>query len=390
MRELHDLGFIPLIVLIHLAFWWKFYRNPWLLCTSETASNFFPYWRWFGKNLRKGTFKLTDNVYYGSGASIPFLSTFYPPNLLSSFIGAFLSDSGAFRLYVYQQLLHSLLTCLGAYWMLSFYTSPVICMFGALSLTYNAYMIRPQTPCFMFTAAWIPIFLVKGWVGMVAFGMAVLGGYWPILLTGLPIVLYNPSCLWGIAYASPQVIPFLRYFPTSIRAKKRADSHWGRMPLKRFFFALRWPENGMIHYPEYSFGVGICLPLALYHFFFQHFGGWALFAIYGFIGSQGWFVLDRIPARFVYLVSFSLVMGGIFALHSLQTNDLMLPLMILQGFLLWKNRDIYPSFPFSQWWRKITEHEFVGTEWPNNTGYMNGVGHQTYYGGFSLAENYHE
>jgi len=362
---------------MHVAFWYKFYRNPWLLCTSETVSNFFPYWRWFGKQLRKGSFPFTDRIYYLSGASIPFLSTFYPPNLLSSFLGAFLSDSGAFKLYVYQQLIHNLLLCLGTYYL----TDSV---FIAISMAYTAYMIRPQTPCFMFTAAWVPLCLVPGWVGMFAFGMAVLGGYWPIMLVGFPIFLFNPSCLIGAVLALPQIIPFLRYYPRSIRAKKKVDPSWGRMPLKRFFLSLRWPENGMIHYPEYSFGVGLCFILSFFHP-----SCWWILAIYGFIGSRGVFVLDRIPARFVFLVSFSLVMASIPALRLLNSHDILF-LTILQGFLLWKNRDIYPSFPFSQWWRKITEHKFVGKEWPNNTGYMTEEHHRDYFGGFSLASNYHE
>jgi hypothetical protein len=237
----------------------------------------------------------------------------------------------------------------------------------------------------MFTMAWIPLCLVPGWIGMVAFGMAVLGGYWPTILAGFPIFFFNISCLIGAVLALPQVIPFFRYYPKSIRAAITPSRTWGRMPLKRFLFQLRWPENGMIHYPEYSFGVGICLLTACFHPSL-----WWIVAIYGFIGSQGVFVLDRIPARFVYLVSFAVIMASIYALEALQPHDLMLPLIILQGFLLWKNRDIYPSFPFSQWWRKITDHKFVGTEWPNNTGYMNGVGHQNYFGGFALAENYHE
>ena len=381
---------ISAIVLVHFCFWWRFYKNPWRLCTSEVASNFFPYWRWFGKELRKGKFPLTDRIYYLSGASIPFLSTFYPPNMLSSFLGAFLNDSRAFKLYSYQILLHSLLACIFSFIMLSQWVNPLIALFGALSLTYTAYMIRPQTPCMMFTMAWIPACLIHGWFGVFAFGMAILGGYWPTVIVSLPIFLYNPICFLGAILALPQIIPFLKYYPKSIRAKKKIDPAWGRMPLKRFFFRLQWPENGMIHYPEYSFGVGICIPLALYHFLFQHFVGWAIFTIIGFIGSQGVFVLDRIPARFVYLMSFSLVMGAVFALHSIRIDYLLPPLIVLQFFLLWKNRDIYPSFPFSQWWKKITEHKFIGKEWPNNTGYMTGEHHHDYFGGFSLAQNYRE
>jgi hypothetical protein len=262
--------------------------------------------------------------------------------------------------------------------------SDILAVFLAISMTYNAYMVRPQTPCFMFTASWIPLSLAGGWVGMTAFGMAVLGGYWPIMLAGFPIFLFNPSCLFGAVLAIPQIIPFLRYFPRTIRAKKRPSPSWGKMPIKRFFFSLRWPENGMIHYPEYSFGVGVCVALALCHA-----SVWWIVAIYAFIGSQGWFILDRIPARFVYLISFSLIMASIPALQSLNSH-LLFGLTILQGFLLWKNRDIYPSFPFSQWWRKITDHKFVGKEWPNNTGYITGEHHHDYFGGFALAENHRE
>jgi hypothetical protein len=220
---------------------------------------------------------------------------------------------------------------------------------------------------------------------MLAFGMAILGGYWPIILAGFPIFLFNPLCLVGGVIALPQIVPFLGYYPKSIRAKKKNDRSWGKMPIKRFFVRLCWPENGMIHYPEYSFGVGLISLISL----ISHTSWWHLCAIYGFIGSQGVFILDRIPARFVYLVSFSLVMASIPALGSFNSH-LLFGLTILQGFLLWKNRDIYPSFPFSQWWRKITEHKFVGSNWPNNTGYMTGEHHHDYYGGFALAENFRE
>lgn len=381
MRCLFELPIFVLII-FHFCFWWKFYTNPWRLCTSEVVSNEFPYWWWFGQELRKGRFAMTDNIYYRQGGSIPFLSTFYPPNLISSLISSFLTKERAFVLYVYHILLHNLFGSLGAFWVLSQWVNPSIALFGALSLTYNAYMIRPQTVCEMYTMAWIPLCLVKGWFGMVAFGMAVLGGYWPIILAGFPIFFYNPLCLIGGILALPQIIPFLSYYPRSVRAKKPFDKTWGRMPFKRFFFQLRWPENGMIHYPEYSFGIGICAILALFYP-----SWWWILAIYGFIGSQGLFILDRIPARFVYLVSFSLIMASIF---SITDTKYIIPMIILQGFLLWKNRDIYPSFPFSQWWRKLSDHKFIGKEWPNNTGYLTGEHHHDYYGGFSLAENYRE
>jgi hypothetical protein len=226
--------------------------------------------------------------------------------------------------------------------------------------------------------------LISGPVGAFCFGMAILGGYWPIVIVYAPLLVINPSALWGVVLGLPQIIPFLWYFPRSIRAKKKVDPSWGRMPIKRFFVRLRWPENGMIHYAEYSFGVGICGILTLFYP-----SPWWFFALLGFIGSQGLLPIDRIPARWVYLVSTALVFGALpLITATFEGWGAILPLLVLQMFLLWQNRDIYPSFPFSQWWRK--EHVFKGSNWPNNTGYMTGEHHHDYFGGFSLASNYHE
>lgn len=377
---------LVILVIFHFAFWWKFYTNPWRLCTSEIVSNEYPHWLWMGRQLRKGIWPMKDNIYYREPGSIPFLCTFYPPYFITAWLSSWMSKTNSFKMYTRLILLHSFLGSILSFIMFSQWVNPQIALFGALSLTYTAYMIHPQTACEMFTMCWIPACLIKGW-GVLAFGLAILGGYWPIILAGFPIFFYNPLCLCGSVLALPQIVPFFRYYPKSIRATKKLSPVWGRMPVKRYIISLRWPENGMIHYPEYSFGVGICLPLAFYHFFFQHFGGWAIMAIYGLIGSQGLFILDRIPARFVYLVSFSLIMASVFAIRD---TKYIIPMIILQGFLLWKNRDIYPSFPFSQWWRKISEHKFIGKDWPNNTGYMNEEHHHDYYGGFALAENYRE
>lgn len=378
---------IIILIIFHFAFWWKFYTNPWRLCTSEIVSNEYPHWLWMGRQLRKRIWPMKDNIYYREPGSIPFLCTFYPPYFITAFISTLCNKNTSFKLYSWLIYIHSFLGSLFSYILMYKYLhfGQLVSLFGALSLAYNAYVIRPQTACMMFTMAWIPACLINGWIGCLAFGLAILGGYWPIILTGFPIFLYNPFCFWGAVLALPQIIPFLRYWPKTIRAKRRPTSSWGRMPLKRYFFSLRWPENGMIHYPEYSFGVGICTFLALLRP-----TTWWIPAIIGVLGSQGLFVLDRIPARFVYLVSFAVIMASIFALKASNSQDILIPLIILQGFLLWKNRDIYPSFPFSQWWRKIDEHKFIGKNWPNNTGYMNEEHHYDYYGGFALAENYRD
>lgn len=222
--------------------------------------------------------------------------------------------------------------------------------------------------------------LIHGWVGILSFGMAILGGYWPIIITFSPLLVLNPVSIFGVIIALPQILPFLWYWPRSIRSKKRPDPSFGRMPVKRYFLDLRFPENGMIHYPEYTFGIGLCGILAFFHPSF-----WWIFALIGFIGSQGWFIIDRVPARWVYLVGISLIFCS---LNAIRDTIYALPMIVGQAFLLWKWRYQYPSFPFSQWWRR--EHVYKGTDWPNNTGYMNNAGHQKYFGGFSLEENYRE
>ena len=62
---------LSILVVMHVAFFWKFYRNPWLLNTSEVASNFFPFWKWAGSHL-----PFRDKIYYLYPACIPFLSVF--------------------------------------------------------------------------------------------------------------------------------------------------------------------------------------------------------------------------------------------------------------------------------------------------------------------------
>lgn len=372
MRCLESLSTYILIV-YHIAFFWRFYKNPYLLNTSEVASNYYPHWRWMGRCLVGGRAPFTDKIYYLYPACIPFLSTFYPPNLI-------LSMTQSFRVYAYSILIHYLIGSILAFWMLHQWFSPLVCLFGAISLVYNGYCVKVQTPCFAFTHCWIMGILIPGWIGATSLGLAILGGYWPILVTVLPIALLSPSCVWGLMLALPQTIPFLWYYPKSIRAKTRPDPKWGRMPISRYFFSSCFPENG-IHFPEYSFGIGCSAVLA----FFGCFSYWGLLAVFGFIGSQGWFMIARIPARFVYLVSFAMVFCS---LEAIRDTIYVIPMVVAQVILLWKWRYQYPHFPISQWWRK--EHKFKGSEWPNNTGYMNEEHHHDYYGGFCLAENFRQ
>jgi len=309
---------------------------------------------------------------------------FYIPSRIVAYLSQKLSRNMAFKCYSVFILIHSFIASVGAFVAFSHYVAPIPALLGSLTIAYGAYMVKPQTPCAMFTMAWIPWMLVPGF-GPYAFGLAILGGYWPVLAVAMPLAVLNPECLLGVILGLPQIIPFLWYWPRSIRAKIKPNAEWGRMPLKRLLVNLRTPENG-IHYPEYAFGVGICAVLFIFSYS-DMYGIVGLFlALIGFIGARGWFVIARIPARFLYLLSFGLVFASIFAI----TDAIAVPLVVLQGFLLFKNRDIYPHFPYSQWWRKPSELEYGNTQWPGNTGYLTEEPRTAYYGGFALAENYHE
>lgn len=360
---------IFLLTVWHFAFFWRFYRNPNLLATSEVLSTFFPHWRWMGLQLRSGTLPLIDKIYYKYPACIPFLSTFYPPSMITSL-------TGNFRVYTILILSHYWLASILAFSMLRHYFSLNIALFGALSLVYNAYNIKVQTPCHAFTSCWIMGILHPGWLGVLSFGMAVLGGYWPILVVTLPVILLNPTSVWGIFLGLPQILPFLWYWPRSVRAKTRASSA-GRMPLHRFFISHTFPTDGF-HFPEFAWGIGLVLPIALLSV-----SVWWIFAIIAFLGTQGMVKIARIPARFLYFLAFSLIMSGNCALESHYSQHLLLGVIILQAIFLWRWRYLYPSFPFSQWWRSPSYYfsKFVqSSKWPYFSGYYFNK-HQTWYRG---------
>ena len=153
------------------------------------------------------------------------------------------------------------------------------------------------------------------------------------------------------------------------------------MPWWRYVLRVCISSDG-VQYPEFMFGVGICTVLCMFSY-----SSWWFFVLIGLLGASGAFVVARIPARWVYLVSFAVIMASISALERLSA---WLPiLMVAQLWLLWKNRYIYPHFPFCQWWRK-PEHYFSkfvkSADWPYFSGYMFGKRQKQYEGGFCLAE----
>lgn len=339
------------------------------MCTSELASTYFPFWRYL-----KGRILFKDHLYYPYPASIPFLSSFYPTQILTSFIGRFLSLDGSFKLFSWHILIHSFISSVLMYFALIQWYEPRTALFGAFSIAYMAYSIKPFTPSAMFTMAWVPGCLINGFMGQLSLGMAVLGGYWPILAYIMPFLgLANPQCLLGLLIAIPQILPFLWYWPKSIRHKQTLDKQFGRVPLWRyldFIFPNRTQTtiNG-VFWPEMAMFCGL-IPLLISN----------ITLIWGIAMLVSLTVqIQRIQARALYLLSFSMVMMAL-------KDNLPWWIVLLQAFLLLQNSEIYPHFPFCQWWDRPSKlyKKHKEDQWPNWTGYLKEKFVKTYVGGFSL------
>ena len=366
-----------ILITYWILFWKKFLKNPYLLCTSELASTYFPHWLWMGRK-----WQATDSIYYQHPACIPFLSMFYPFHVLTARLSRNMSHDSAFRLLTWNIIGHYFLASIIAFSLFSPYgTLPAL--FGAITLTYAGYCIKPQTPSFVYTMTWMPGMLIGGPIGWISCGMAILGGYWPTLVYFLPVAaLLNPTCLIGLIIGLPQIIPFAWYWPRSIRAGEEFDRKQGRVPwwkLKDLLIPSNSvaPTNG-VHFPEVEMYMGMAILLI-----WKASLWWVplIMAIIILIGIVP--PVQRIPSRALYLLTLSFVF--------LTRNQLSIPLVMLQAWLLLRNASIYPSFPFSQWYDKpsrLYARYKDKSKWPHFSGYLEGVRHADYQGAFRLRPEF--
>ena len=358
-----------LLAAYHLIFYRKFIENPFRMCTSELASTYFPFWRYL-----KGRILFKDDIYYPYPASIPFLSNFYPTHLLTSFLSQFLSLDNSFRLFSFHILIHSFFSSILSYFMFLQWYSPTASLFGAISIGYMAYAIKPFTPSAMYTMCWIPGCFIKGIVGQLSLGMAFLGGYWPVLAYIFPFMgVSNPDCFKGLILAIPQIIPFLWYWKKSVRYQQVINRKEGKVPLWRYLDLIipnrtQNTING-VFWPEMAMYIGVIPFLMLKP---------TLIWIIGIVCSLT-VQIQRIQARALYLLSFSILMMAV-------NNDISIYLVFIQAFMLLQNSGIYPHFPFCQWWEKPSKlyKKYKETEWPNWSGYIQNKHIKWYEGGFSL------
>lgn len=385
--------------------WRKFSR-------SELLSTFFPTWIWQGREWSKGRIPKYDPYFWINAHSHPVICSYYPISIIGSILAAKLSLDKGFELLLFLLFLH---TCIGFYgWFLlvSYWSNMQIAFFGAITFSLAGYNWKQQ-PCIQYTLAWFPWLLIgitrcDILLTSVSFGMILLAGYYPIgvqltLIAAGASVLWGCSLIWipiGFLIGSPQLIPFLRYLPKTIRTHK--VSTIGKVPWWHpitLIFPSRKNING-VGFWEMSYYVGIT-PLFL--IFYSNSIAWIL-ALTAYLLMIGLFSdkLPRIPARWCFTFQFAIGWMAVIGLTNLHlTEKALICLIVIQIFdLIWHNSDLIPTLPYSELYNKpsrafssplvkyleanLGEDRVSGLPYPLFTGHINKFKTLGYSGGMQL------
>lgn len=314
------------LILFHIAFFYTLYTKPFTMATSELLSTFFPTW------LKRSKY---DN-YWLNTHSHPVLSNYYPiSSVVRSLLGlqyrhskiqklSEMADVG-FCTFLYLCLFHYLLGSIGWFYLLNSKFSYEIALFGALTFTYQAYHIKQQ-PCIVYTLAWFPFVLMHNtFISSIAVGMVLLAGYYPLAMYLLPVgFILNPDWIAfavGLLIGLPQIIPFLRYLPKTIRGSVKAPSD---SPTEtKFYFGLTPIVLLIIHF-EWRF-LWLFAPIVISYLLRNY--------------------LPRVHQR-AWLLS---VYAVIITTLPLIPQKMVVPLLLLHAFDLWfHNRGLLPPRPYCE------------------------------------------
>lgn len=379
------------------------------LARSELLSTFFPSWLYLGRKPWKA-----DPHFWGNYAAHPVLSSFYPPHFLSAMASKYLSINISFRLLIYIVVCHILVGLLGWLFLIATFASFPVAVFGALTLTFGSYNLKQQ-PCLVYTVAWFPWLLygllVKSMVCVVISTACVyLSGYYPIgiqvlLVAGCATFAWGCPPSWipvGFLFGLPQIVPFLKYLPKTIRHATSVPNSVGTMKPADFLSILfplffRSKMNG-VGFWESSFYIGV-IPLFLA--FYSTSRVWVL-AVLAIALCLGLFSkhLPRIPARWLFTAQFALGWMAVSGLAALQLPTTAIwGLVLVQGMDLWlHNRSAMIPRPFSElpeapgraFDTKLTrylagcQNRVSGLPYPLFTGHVNGLYTLGYSGGMQL------
>jgi len=346
--------FIALLVAYHILFFWRIYSNPFSVARSELLSTFFPSWVHLGRGEKD------DKYFWGNYDAHPVLSPYYPFQFLGAKLIKTLSLNQAFKVLAWLVSLHHLFASIGWYYLVLSWSNQYVALFGAVTLTYAGYTIKQQ-PCIVYTIAWFPWLLLgiatnNKLLALLSLGMVLLAGYYPI---GLQIILIaiGAAIMWGahpwfvpmgFLIGLPQLIPFLKHLPKTIRANQHDDI--GKVPWWHFISLLKPIRSNIngVGYWEMSYYIGL-IPLILIPFATSRVWPLALIAALLMMGCLAQY-LPRIPARWSFTFQFALGWMATSGFNNLCIDStLWLSLILLQAFdLYWNNSKLLVTEPYSE------------------------------------------
>ena len=133
-----------------------------------------------------------DPYYYANPLALPFLSNFYPLHLAQAWIGSFLTLNQAWVVYWGMMVLHFLLASVVAWFLLASYSMTLLMRFlAAITLSYLPYAMKHNNSI-VYTHTWLVLLVLAAaakmtWCYGISLGMALLAGYWPLAVMGIPL-----------------------------------------------------------------------------------------------------------------------------------------------------------------------------------------------------------
>lgn len=368
-----------------------------------------------------------DSYYWINAHAHPVISAYYP---FSAIVSCFVALQNK-RLQTHRPgqvlqmgfisllsllFIHILFGFFGWYCLVHFWANYYIALFGAITFTLAGYNWKQQ-PCFQYTVAWFP-WLLYGiasnnlLLSAMSMGMVLLAGYYPIgiqitLIAILASLYWKTSLFWvpiGVLIGLPQLIPFLRYLPKTIRAN-RHDSigkvPWWHAVSLIFPTPFRYSINA-VGYWEMSYYIGIIPLLAIWHTTSM---AVCLMAVVAYLLMLGAFsqYFPRIPARWCFTFQFSLIWAAVSGLSSLNLPDgVLAALCLIQAADLWlHNSPLLVNHPYAELYNKpswafntrltryLAAHlkpgeRVSGLPYPLFTGHLNSIQTLGYSGGMQL------
>ena len=361
----------------NILFYYESYSKPLTMATSELLSTFFPTWLWQGRMWSKWRLPKYDHYYWLNTHAHPVLSTYYPVGILTSIVGSRLSLNAAFSLLAVSLNLHHLFGSIGWFVALQRWMSPEASLLAAITISYSAYH-QKQQPCIVYTLAWFPwILTAHSILCPIAIGMVLLAGYYPLAIYLLPSAIIATQTVIplviGLIIALPQLIPFLRYLPKTIRSAKSEQPEVG--PSETNFYIGILPIILLIMNPQWRY-LWILAPIMI-SYLFQSF-------------------LPRVRQR-LWIISSYLAITLSF---SFLPKSLLFPLLILQCLDLYLHNRLLPTRPFCELQRvpervfnskmmrylkdNIGDARVSGLPFPLFTGLVNEIRTIGYCGGMQL------